>query len=229
MAKAGKKNKTTRVLLADDHEVVLEAVRHALSGDSTLEVVGIASDGAEAVRLARKFKPELIIIDVSMPDMDGVEAFKEIRQSQPDVRVIVFSMHDEKKDIASLFEAGISGYVLKQEPLDNLFMAIDAVQRGGTYYSIEVHRILNEHMRELELGNGKNVMDVEDGIAKLSFREKEVFPLLAEGLTVKEIASRLCISPKTVESHKYNIMEKLSLHSTAQFTKIAARKGLIKI
>jgi DNA-binding NarL/FixJ family response regulator len=123
----------------------------------------------------------------------------------------------------------VSGYVLKDEPLSELRLALKALRGGAAFYSRAVQEIVQDHMKELELGKGKNIAEVQNGIAKLSLREKEVFTLLADGLTPKEISDRLCISSKTVESHKYNIMDKLELKSVAQLTKIAVKKGLVEV
>jgi RNA polymerase sigma factor (sigma-70 family) len=138
-------------------------------------------------------------------------------------------MSASKSNITSLFRQGISGYVLKEEPFSELMLCLKSIREGATFYSKVVQETLQEHMRELELGEGKNVADIQNGIAKLSVREKEVFVLLADGLTIREIAERLFISPKTVETHKYNIMEKLELKTIAEFTKIAIKKELIEI
>jgi DNA-binding NarL/FixJ family response regulator len=138
-------------------------------------------------------------------------------------------MHSDKEYILSLYRAGISGYLFKDEPMSDLVLALRAVAAGGTYYSEVADEVIHGHMQDLELGDTKKAAEMRDGIAKLSLREKEVFPLLADGMTIKEIAGTLGISPKTVETHKYNIMEKLNVNSIAQLTKIALQKNLIKL
>jgi len=219
----------TRILIADDHCVVAEGITNSLSREPDFEVVGAATDGREAISMIQSLKPDIIILDISMPNFDGVEAAHEIKSMDTDVRILIYSMSFSKAHVTSLFKAGVSGYVLKNEPLSELHMALRSLKEGATFYSHYVHQVLQEHMKELELGDAKNVAAVGNGIAVLSVREKEVFALIADGKTVKEVAYQLCISPKTVESHKYNIMDKLNLKTIAEFTKIAVRKGLIKI
>jgi DNA-binding NarL/FixJ family response regulator len=124
---------------------------------------------------------------------------------------------------------GISGYVLKREPIEDLVLAVKVIRNGGTYFSKTVRKVLQEHMDTLTMGDLADVREIQNGVAKLTIREKEIFALLADGLTPRKIAKRLCISPKTVETHKYNIMEKLEVSSVAQLTKIAVKKNLIEI
>jgi DNA-binding NarL/FixJ family response regulator len=227
---AGKRNQApSSVFIVDDHDVVVQGIRSALKGHPEFSVAGTAADGATAVEEARRLKPDILVLDVSMPGMDGVETAYRVREVSPDTRLVIFSMHAEPEFVLSLFRAGIAGYVLKDESLTALMDALEIVRNGGTSYSSTVNRLLHEHMLELELGDGKAAREVQDGIARLSAREKEVFPLLADGLSVKEIADRLCISPKTVESHKYNIFDKLNARSIADLTKLGIRKGLVKV
>ncbi|MCF8061715.1 MAG: response regulator transcription factor [Deltaproteobacteria bacterium] len=222
-----RKNEST-VFIVDDHDVVVQGIQSALRGHPEFKVAGAAADGATAVEQAGTLKPDILILDVSMPGMNGVETAYRIREISPDTRLVIFSMHAEPEFVLSLFRAGISGYVLKDESLTALMDALEIVRNGGTSYSSTVNRLLHEHMLELELGVGKEAREMQDGIARLSAREKEIFPLLADGMSVKEIADRLCISPKTVESHKYNIFDKLKARSIADLTKLGIRKGLVK-
>lgn len=220
----------TRVLIADDHYVVADGVKTVLSEEAEFEVVGSATDGHEALSLIELLKPEIVILDISMPNMDGVEAARQIRTLHEKVKILVYTMSASKGHIAALFREGVSGYVLKEEPLSELVQALKAIRNGAVFYSQTVNDILQEHVKELELGiAGKDVAAVQDGVAQLSAREKEVFVLLADGLSVKEVAERLYISTKTVESHKYNIKKKLNVQTLAEFTKIAARRHLIDI
>ncbi len=217
------------VVIADDHDVVVEGIRSALFGRPEFRVAGTAADGWDAVERTRTLQPHILILDISMPGMKGPEIAHQVREVAPRTRVVVFSMHAEPEFILSLFRAGISGYVLKEETVETLVDTLDTVRNGGTYYSKVVTDIVHEHMMELETGDGKPAAYVQDGLARLSIREKEIFPLLADGMTVKEIGDRLCISPKTVESHKYNIYEKLGARSVADLTKLAVRKGLLEV
>jgi DNA-binding NarL/FixJ family response regulator len=219
---------TTKVLIADDHNIVVEGIKSALDEYPEFEVVGSATNGLETIEKVKSLKPDVVIMDISMPTMDGIEAAYEIKKLHETIRIIIFTMHSDKEFIVSLFRAGVSGYVLKEEPISDLIMALKSIQSGGTFFSNSVRNIIRGHMEDLELGDAKKVREIEDGLIRLSMREKEVFPLLADGLSVKEISKRLYISPKTVETHKYNIMEKLKAKSIADLTKIAIQKKLIK-
>ncbi len=227
---AGKTGKPpSTVFILDDHDVVVQGIQSALRGNPEFDVAGTATDGPTAVARAGALEPDILVLDVSMPGMNGVEAAYRIREISPETRLVVFSMHAEPEFVLSLFRAGIAGYVLKDESVTALVNALEIVRNGGTSYSSTVNRLLHEHMLELELGDGKAAREMQDGIARLSVREKEIFPLLADGMSVKEIADRLCISPKTVESHKYNIFDKLKARSIADLTKLGIRKGLVKV
>jgi DNA-binding NarL/FixJ family response regulator len=219
----------TRILIADDHRIVAEGIATFLSHESDFEVLGSATDGRKAISMLKSLHPDIIILDLSMPDLDGIEAAYEIRSFDQHVQILIYTMSVTKAHVTAVFKAGVGGYVLKSEPLEELLMALRALKEGATFYSRPVQRILQEHIKELELGEANNASPAQKGIATLSVREKEVFILLADGFTVKEIAHRLSISPKTVESHKYNIMDKLNLNSIAEFTKIALKKKLIQI
>jgi DNA-binding NarL/FixJ family response regulator len=222
-------SKKTKVLIVDDHSVVIEGIKTLLSGEANFEVVGSATDGRQALSLIKSMKPDVVILDISMPRLDGIDAAREIKQQDDKIGIIVYSMSGSKEHITGLFKQGVSAYVLKEEPLSELRSALNVVRDGATFYSKSVQEILREHIKKLELGPGKDVEYMRDGVAKLSVREKEVFVLLADGLIPKEIGKRLGVSPKTVETHKYNIMDKLGVNSVAQLTKIAVKKHLIDI
>ena len=219
----------TRVLIVDDHSIVVEGIKSALNQHGEFEVVGTASDGLEAVKQVKSLKPDIVIMDVSMPNLSGIDAAYDIKKVNKDVRIVIFTMYSDKEYVLSLFRAGISGYVLKEEKITDLILALRSVNAGGTYFSKAVHEIVQQHMDNLETGDSESARQVEDGIINLSAREKEVFPFLADGMSPRQIAKLLGISPKTVESHKYNIMEKLNVSSVADLTKIALRKNLIKL
>lgn len=221
----GEKNQgKIKILLVDDHMVVVEGVKSALQGHPEFEIVGSASDGLEAVDMAKTLRPDVVLLDISIPNLNGVQATSQIKQFDNEIAVVIFTMYSDKEYIVSLFRKGISAYILKEEPMSNLILALKAVKEGGSFFSSSVRKILLGYTRELELGRGAN-----DGFEKLSARELEVFRLLADGLTVREIADLLCISPKTVESHKYNIMGKLKVQTLSDLTKIALRRKLIRV
>jgi DNA-binding NarL/FixJ family response regulator len=219
----------TRVLIVDDHWVVVNGIKAALEEHEEFEVAGTASDGLQAVKSVKSLKPDIVIMDISMPNLNGIGATYDIKKFNKNIRIVIFSMFSDKEYVLSLFRAGISGYILKEESVADLILALKSVRGGGTYYSKSIQKTIQEHMEDLELGHRKTAREIEDGLIRLSVREKEVFPLLADGLSAKEIAERLGISPKTAESHKYNIMEKLNATSVADLTKIALKKNLIKL
>jgi len=212
------------ILIADDHRVVVEGIQSALKEHPEFEVVGEAFDGRQVVELSKSLKPDIVILDVSMPELSGVDAAKEIQELSPDIRIVVFTMHSEKQYVIDLFKAGISAYVLKQDPMSDLILALKAAKGGGTFFSSCAPTILLRHVKDLEECGG-----TKDGFEALSLREREVFRLLADGKPIKKIAGELFISPKTVETHKYNIMQKLKCDSMAELTKIGIRKNLIKL
>lgn len=217
-------DKKTRILLVDDHTVVVEGIKSALADEADLEVVGEAYNGMDAIKLAESLKPNIVVMDIAMPGLNGIEASKHIKKAIPDVKIIIFTMYSQKEYVIDLFKSGISAYVLKEDPLADLFFAIQAVRKGGTYFSSAAPTLIVKHLHELEESKQGKV-----GFDRLSLREQEVFQLLAEGLPIKAVAEKLCISRKTVESHKYNIMEKLNVTSMVEITKIAIQKGIIKI
>jgi DNA-binding NarL/FixJ family response regulator len=212
----------TTLLIADDHQVVIAGIRSLLASMAGIEVVGEAANGAEAVDLSRKLTPDIVIMDISMPEMDGVEATGRIREVSPETKIIIYTMHSDQRFILELFKAGISGHVLKEGPPADLCAAVEAVMAGKTYFTtIDPAALL------LKLSPERP--DREALFEQLSPRELEVFRLLADGLSVKEAAARLNISPKTVETHKYNLMEKLEVGTIPDLTKLAIRHGLISV
>ena len=217
------KTKVT-IILADDHRVVIEGIKSALKEHPEFMIIGEATNGHEAVNLAKSLKPDIMILDISMPGLSGLEVVKKIKLSLPDIKIVVYTMHADKEFVIDLFKMEISAYVLKDDPLSDLMLSLQAVTGGGTYFSTMAPTMLVEHMKELEASNTG-----EDLYKILSLREREVFKHLAEGENIKDIADRLFISPKTVESHKYNIMEKLQVKSIVELTKLAIKNKLIEV
>ena len=217
----------TKIFLADDHPVVLEGVSRALEQESGFDIVGTAADGAEALRKIKSSMPDIVIMDISMPNMKGIESTHQIKTWNGGVQVLIYSMHSDREYILTLFRLGVSGYVLKQNPIRDLVQAVSVIANGGVYFCKEVHEVIREQLDCVTLEGHPEVREKQNGLSKLTVREKEVFLLLADGLRPKEIATRLAISPKTVETHKYNIMEKLEVSTLAGLTKIAARKNLL--
>jgi RNA polymerase sigma factor (sigma-70 family) len=219
----------TKIFIADDHPAVVEGIMRSLEKEPDLEIAGTAADGIQAVEQVKALKPDIVIMDISMPNMKGIDATNEIKRWREQTLVLIYTMYSDREYITALFRMGASGYVLKREPIQDLVRAVKVVRNGGTYFSKSVQIILQEHMDKLTIGDLADVRELNNGVAKLTVREKEIFALVADGLTPKEIANRLCISPKTVETHKYNIMEKLEVSSVAQLTKIAVKENIIKI
>jgi DNA-binding NarL/FixJ family response regulator len=217
----------TKILIVDDHTVVVEGIKSALVEHPEYEVVGSAGDGLGAIEKVTSLVPDVVIMDISMPRMDGLEATREMRKAHDKVKIIVFTMYADKEHVLALFREGVAGYVLKESPLGNLISAIEAVKKEGTYYCAPVQKIIRDHLAGLE-EELEGDTPLKGHLGSLSTREREIFPLLADGTSIKEIADRLFISPKTVESHKYNIMEKLGADSIAELTKIAIKKKLIE-
>jgi len=212
-----------KILIADDHRVVIEGIKSALREYPEFDIVGEAVDGLHAVEKAKSLHPDIVIMDISMPDMNGIEAAKQIKNARPDTQIVIYTMYSNKEFVVELFKQGISAYVLKEDPLSDLMLSLKAVQGGGTYFSTMAPTILIKHVEELE-----EMMKNRDPYERLSEREREVFVLLAQGKRIKDIAKELFISTKTVESHKYNIMEKLQVRTIVDLTRIAIRKNLMK-
>lgn len=213
----------TRILIVDDHRVVIEGIKVVLRNYPEFEVVGEALDGYQAVKQVRSLRPDIVIMDICMPHLSGIEATYQIKRLAPEIRIIIFTMYSDKEYVTELLKVGISGYVLKERCLSELILAINAARQGGTYFNA-ISPILSIHMQELEKARSD-----KNGFERLSMREREVLKLLGDGKSTKEIATQLYISPKTVESHKYNIMEKLDVRTIAGLTKIAIKKKLTQL
>jgi len=214
-----------RVLIADDHKIMLAGLRSLLEKQTDIEVVGEADNGRKAVRMAQEKKPDVIVMDVSMPDLNGIEATKQIIESLPETRVIALSMHSDKRFVMGMLRAGASGYLLKDCASQELANAIDQVAGGKKYLSPEITGVVID---DFLLGRGSSE-EVAIAASQLSPREREVLQLIAEGWSTKQIASHLYVSIKTIETHRRQIMKKLDLHSIADLTKYAIREGLTSI
>ena len=210
-----------RVLIADDHAIVREGVRAVLALADDLEVVGEASDGAEAVAACRRLTPHVVLLDVAMPGLGGLEAALQIRKEQPDVKIIVLTQYEDREYIRRFIAIGVAGYVLKRTSASELVSAVRAAHRGGLVLDPAVAReVLVEAARPPESG-------AADPYDALTDREKQVLKLIAEGRSNKEAAQVLGISVKTAMSHREHVMEKLDLHNRTDLIKFALRKGVI--
>ena len=211
------------ILLADDHKIMREGLRSLLEKRSDMEVVAEAEDGTTTVNLARELKPDLVIMDVTMPDMNGMEATRRIIAELPRVKVIALSMHSDRRFVAGMLSAGASGYLLKDCAFEELERAIRSVLTNRTYLSPGITGIVvREYVNHLEKTEGS-------AFFVLTPREREVLQLLAEGKSTKQIAFCLHVSTKTIETHRRQIMNKLNVGSTAELTKYAIREGITDV
>ena len=212
-----------RILIADDHKIILDGLRSLLEKNGALTVVGQASDGLTAVRLAAELSPDLVIMDISLPGLNGIDATRRILEANPRVKVIALSMHKDGRYIAEALKGGAMGYLLKESAFDELTAAIRTVMTGQCYLSVSIaDLVIKDYIRHLEK-TGSGVFSV------LTPREREVLQSLSEGLSTKEIAARLHLSIKTVETYRSQIMEKLDIHSVAELTKYAIREGITSL
>jgi two-component system nitrate/nitrite response regulator NarL len=211
------------VLLADDHPIVREGLKSTLEATGKIKITGEASDGSDAVSLAEKLKPDVILMDISMHGMTGIEAVKQIKNKKLKSKIIALSMHDNKSFIIEMIKAGVNGYVLKDSPPSELIKAIEAVCEGRSFYSSEISdMVFNDYERFLKSS--------EDDLKKeLTNRESQVLLQIVNGLSNKEIAYKMKLSTRTVETHRERIMRKLNIHSVAGLTKFAISKGLIDV
>jgi two-component system, NarL family, response regulator NreC len=214
---------TLRLLLADDHTLVRQGLRKLLEVQPTWEVVGEAGDGAEAVRQALDLKPDIAILDIAMARLNGIEATRQITRRIPDIRVLILSMYADDAYVTQALQSGAKGYLLKDSADTDLIRAVTALARNGSFFSPAVARVmLDDYVRQLaERG-------ITDRYDSLTEREREVFQLVAEGRSNKDIAAVLHVSPGTVETHRARIMEKLDVHSAAEIVLYAVRKGVVR-
>ncbi len=209
-----------RIILADDHVVLRHGLSKSLQTEKDMEVVAEANNGHTAVKLAKELSPDVMIMDIGMPDLNGIEATRQIVKSSPKIKVIGLSMHSAKKFIMEMFKAGASGYLLKDCEFDELINAVRTVAVGKTYISPAISNVL------VETCVNDDPTQAASAFSILTKREREVLQLLTEGKTTKQVAKRLHISPKTVEVHRLNIMNKLDIDNMAQLTKYAIQEGL---
>jgi two-component system response regulator NreC len=214
---------STRIILADDHGIMREGLRALLEKQPGIEVIAEAENGRTTVELSRELKPDVVIIDISMPDLNGIEATRQIIAESPGVKVIALSMHSDRKFVREMLSAGASGYMLKDSAFEELDKAISTVNDNQTYLSPGIaDTVVKDYL-------GKIVTDNSAASIALTNREREVLQLFAEGKTTKQIASLLCVSIKTIETHRKQIMDKLGLNSIAELTKYAIREGLTSL
>ncbi len=213
----------TRIVLADDHRIIREGICSLLDQEQDFEVVGEASDGREVIRLNQELHPDVLIMDISMPNLNGIDATRQIIKQNPETKIIALSMHSDHHFVAEMLQAGATAYLLKDCVSDELVQAIRLVCQGKTYLSPEIASLLVKDYRS------QIQQTTTPKSETLSPREREVLQLLAEGHSTKNIAEKLFLSVKTIEAHRAQIMRKLDIHNVAKLTKYAIREGLTSI
>jgi DNA-binding NarL/FixJ family response regulator len=213
---------SVRILLVDDHTLMRQGLRHILESQSDFDIIAESSSGIEAVEAARLHKPDVAIVDVAMKELNGIEATSQILKHSPNTAVLILSMYSDERYVLRAVKAGARGYLLKNSAGDELIQAIHTVQRGMAFFSPAVAQIFQDGFARLRETGGIN-----DRFELLTDRERQVYQLLAEGNSNKEIANRLNLSLHTVETHRWRIMEKLDLHSTAELVLSAVRRGMV--
>ncbi len=215
-------NKRQTIVIAEDYTILREGLRALISSNPDFEVVAEAGDGQEAIKCVEKLKPDLVLMDLSMPRMDGMDAIREIRKQIPKTKIVVLTIHKTEEHVFAAFKAGADGYVLKDATYDELIMAVKNVLGGKRYLSPGIsEKVLQGYLQ------GRKTVRHQTPWGTITQREREVLKLIAEGYQNKQIAEDLCISVKTVEKHRANLMEKLDLHNAQALTALAIEKGLV--
>jgi len=212
------------ILIVDDHPLFREGLKTIIERSNRFEVVGEAGNGKEGLKKTRKLKPDLVMVDLSLPDTSGIQLTRDIRNTFSHIKVIIVTMHSKVDYIAEAFQAGANGYVVKESAAEGLMKGLETVLKGEYFLDSAVSSQVVETLMKLP-GKETKITDAQYGT--LTAREQEILRLLAEGLSAKEIAEKLFISPKTVENHRANIMNKLDLHSTIELVRYSAKLGLI--
>ncbi len=214
---------TIKILVADDHKIVRDGLRTLIEKENGMEVIAEAEDGRSAVKQAKKLLPDIVIMDITMPDLNGIDATRAIFEEASGVKVIALSMHSDRRFVSGMLEAGASAYLLKDSAFEELATAIRAVVANQIYLSPKIADIVVRRFVS------KSASTERSAFTDLTKREREVLQLLAEGLSTKEIAGRLNLSVKTVETHRANIMDKLDIHTISELVKYAIREGLTSL
>ncbi|MBC17798.1 Two component transcriptional regulator, LuxR family [Pseudodesulfovibrio profundus] len=215
-----------KLMIVDDHPLFREGLKTMISRDSRFTVVAEAGNGKEGMALAKKHEPDIMLVDISMPGKNGIQIVRDLKDVLPDTRFIIISMHSEADYIVESFRAGATGYLIKESAASNLIRGLDTVARGELFLDSALSQEVI--FRLLQAKDSKSE-DSGEPYSSLTAREQEVMRMLAEGLTTKEVAAKLFISPKTVENHRTNLMKKLGLQSTVELIRYSARLGLIDL
>ena len=216
--------KKVRLLIADDHKIFRQGIKKLLEEEPDLQVVGEAADGRDTVKKATELKPDIILMDIAMANLNGLEATKQIKKVLPESKIIMLTMHKNEEYVLQSFQAGASGYILKEGAVEELVSAIRSIHQDKSFLSPTVSKTLvDAYLRKMETGKTETPFDL------LTDREREVLQLIAEGFTNREVAKQLFISVKTVEAHRAHIMQKLNIHDIAKLVKYAIQKGLVDL
>jgi DNA-binding NarL/FixJ family response regulator len=212
-----------RILLADDHKLFREGIRSLFDQHPQMQVVAVADNGQSAVTLVRQHSPDVVIMDINMPELNGINATRRILKGNPKVKILALTMHSDRHFVLEMLEAGASGYMLKDADFEELIRAVQTLATNQPYLSPAISRVILEEVHQLSLNK------TSAKLSALSLREREVLQLLAEGKSTREIATRLFLSAKTVETHRAKLMKKLDMQSLAELTKYAIREGLTSL
>ncbi|HTX15730.1 MAG TPA: response regulator transcription factor [Candidatus Baltobacteraceae bacterium] len=216
--------KTVRILIVDDHDLMRRGIKALLQSHAGWEVVGEAHTGREAVTKAEELKPDVVILDISMPDLNGIEAARRIRKSSPNTEVLILSVHYSDQLIRDILEAGVRGYIVKSDSDRDLIIAVETLANHKPFFTPRATEVILSNFNGARPGN-----DLPESVRdRLTSREREIVQLLAEGKSSKEVASSLCISVKTAETHRANIMRKLQLHTVTDLVRYAVRNQIIE-
>jgi DNA-binding NarL/FixJ family response regulator len=214
------------VLIVDDHPLFREGLKSLIGRHAGFEVVGEAENGKQGIKKAKKIRPDLVVMDLSLPDQSGIDVTRRIRSMLPETRIMILSMHSKIEYITKAFQAGACGYVVKESATERLVDCLKAISKGDYFLDTSLsHKVVKNLMESGE----KKAKITDAGYKTLTPREQQIMRLLAEGLSSKDIADQLFISPKTVENHRSNIMNKLDLHSTMELVRFAAKLGIIDV
>jgi len=217
--------KKIKILLVDDHSVVRSGLRSIFKTNKDFTVIGEASNGIDGVRMASRLKPDVIILDISMPKMNGIEATRLIKEKHPEIKVLILTIQEKEEYVYEMIKAGANGYVLKDAEKQDIFLAVRSIAAGEPFFSPDVSRLIIEYITKREKENGHQPHSPGKNLTK---RENEILCLISQGLSSRKIAEKLYLSTSTINTHRANLMQKLNIHDTASLVKFAIQQGIVK-